>query len=498
MRLFQKNLLVLLAAVLALGMLTACFPAETPPSAPSKPGSSQGGTDAPGGDAGDNDPDKDPEADAPTWKTSKTRAYLSSKGVTETNYAISGKWGDLSATGTLHTYTTEDHFAISGTKQVYSMWEVFPNKNNQLLICDGYYTTGKKYYQTDYDLENDKTAWHRVTRTVKDPFTAYPTVQGVQKTLDYCHEKYALPTDTSVIRFASKTTAEGTAETVSFATGRAQIYQYDTAGTLKQIVFIEDENKEANAYDVLLNPQIKPATQCDFFPTGMNETPAENLEEEEPEDDRPLTWQASKTKKIFTERKIQPSKYYVLAEGLWGGKQYQIEVNGNNKEVLIWDKENKAITHYWCENGVYYQAIYENETYKEDRKLTSQDEIEQAIDRIEKIQNIFRVPASSEVVAFRAGDVTDMGGYVSYDEDLYLADETNLRYGHKNGELNMLTSVNLSDEEQEESGLYAIYGWYDSYNSYEAAQTKNPLVTAFASVVRLFSSSGSHLTPYRH
>lgn len=47
MRLFQKNLLVLLAAVLALGMLTACFPAETPPSAPSKPGSSQGGTDAP-------------------------------------------------------------------------------------------------------------------------------------------------------------------------------------------------------------------------------------------------------------------------------------------------------------------------------------------------------------------------------------------------------------------------------------------------------------------
>lgn len=47
MKRFQK-----LLAVLALGMLTACFPAEEPPSAPSKPGSSQGGTDAPGGDAG--------------------------------------------------------------------------------------------------------------------------------------------------------------------------------------------------------------------------------------------------------------------------------------------------------------------------------------------------------------------------------------------------------------------------------------------------------------
>ena len=98
MRMMKRLAVCVLAAAMSLTMLTACG-GDTPsaPETPSNPGTSQGsgsGNDNGNNNGGNNNgqkPGKEDENTLPTsWNASKTKAYMVSRGVSDTNIYVNG------------------------------------------------------------------------------------------------------------------------------------------------------------------------------------------------------------------------------------------------------------------------------------------------------------------------------------------------------------------------------------------------------------------------
>ena len=100
MRMMKRVAASILAAAMALSLMTACGGGDAPsaPETPSNPGTSQGtgnGNSGNSGNNGDNnsnkEPDQEDENKLPTsWNASKTKAYYNTKGISNTNIYVNG------------------------------------------------------------------------------------------------------------------------------------------------------------------------------------------------------------------------------------------------------------------------------------------------------------------------------------------------------------------------------------------------------------------------
>lgn len=129
MRMMKRLAVCVLAAAMSLTMLTACG-GDTPsaPANPSNPGTSQGsgsGNDNGNNNGGNNNgqkPGKEDENTLPTsWNASKTKAYMVSKGVSDTNIYVNGTLNEMDANLSSVKSTTQVVYAAKGSKLYISL-----------------------------------------------------------------------------------------------------------------------------------------------------------------------------------------------------------------------------------------------------------------------------------------------------------------------------------------------------------------------------------------
>lgn len=129
MRMMKRLAVCVLAAAMSLTMLTACG-GDTPsaPETPSNPGTSQGsgsGNDNGNNNSGNNNgqkPGKEDENTLPTsWNASKTKAYMLSKGVSDTNIYVNGTLNEMDANLSSVKSTTQVVYAAKGSKLYISL-----------------------------------------------------------------------------------------------------------------------------------------------------------------------------------------------------------------------------------------------------------------------------------------------------------------------------------------------------------------------------------------
>lgn len=153
MRMMKRVAVSILAAAMALSLLTACGGSGAPsaPETPSNPGTSQGtgnGNSGNSGNNGDNnsnkEPDKEEENKLPTsWNASKTKAYYNTKGISNTNIYVNGTITAMDAKQGTTKGTMEIVYAAKGGKLYISMTEddnlikVYKNEADEYFVSDG-------------------------------------------------------------------------------------------------------------------------------------------------------------------------------------------------------------------------------------------------------------------------------------------------------------------------------------------------------------------------
>ena len=154
MRMMKRVAVSILAAAMALSLLTACGGGDAPsaPETPSNPGTSQGPGNGNSGNNGDNnsnkepdkEPDKEDENKLPTsWNASKTKAYYNTKGISNTNIYVNGTVTAMDAKQGTTKGTMEVVYAAKGGKLYISMTEddnlikVYKNEADEYFVSDG-------------------------------------------------------------------------------------------------------------------------------------------------------------------------------------------------------------------------------------------------------------------------------------------------------------------------------------------------------------------------
>ena len=153
MRMMKRVAVGILAAAMALSLLTACGGSGAPstPETPNNPGTSQGtgnGNSGNSGNNGDNnsnkEPDKEEENKLPTsWNASKTKAYYNTKGISNTNIYVNGTVTVMDAEQGTTEGTMEIVYAAKGGKLYTSMVvdddliKVYKNEADEYFISDG-------------------------------------------------------------------------------------------------------------------------------------------------------------------------------------------------------------------------------------------------------------------------------------------------------------------------------------------------------------------------
>ena len=133
MRMMKRVAASILAAAMALSLMTACGGGDAPsaPETPSNPGTSQGtgnGNSGNSGNNGDNnsnkEPDQEDENKLPTsWNASKTKADYNTKGISNTNIYVNGTVTAMDAKQGTTEGTMEVVYAAKGGKLYISMTE---------------------------------------------------------------------------------------------------------------------------------------------------------------------------------------------------------------------------------------------------------------------------------------------------------------------------------------------------------------------------------------
>lgn len=154
MRMMKRVAVSILAAAMALSLMTACGGGDAPsaPETPSNPGTSQGTGNGNSGNNGDNnsnkepdkEPDKEDENKLPTsWNASKTKAYYNTKGISNTNIYVNGTVTAMDAKQGTTKGTMEVVYAAKGGKLYISMTEddnlikVYKNEADEYFVSDG-------------------------------------------------------------------------------------------------------------------------------------------------------------------------------------------------------------------------------------------------------------------------------------------------------------------------------------------------------------------------
>lgn len=150
MRMMKRVAVSILAAAMALSLMTACGGGDAPsaPETPSNPGTSQGTGNGNSGNNGDNnsnkEPDKEDENKLPTsWNASKTKAYYNTRGISNTNIYVNGTVTATDAKQGTTKGTMEVVYAAKGGKLYISMTEddnlikVYKNEADEYFVSDG-------------------------------------------------------------------------------------------------------------------------------------------------------------------------------------------------------------------------------------------------------------------------------------------------------------------------------------------------------------------------
>ena len=150
MRMMKRVAVSILAAAMALSLLTACGGSGAPstPETPSNPGTSQGTGNGNSGNNGDNnsnkEPDKEEENKLPTsWNASKTKAYYNTKGISNTNIYVNGTITAMDAEQGTTKGTMEIVYAAKGGKLYISMREddnlikAYKNEADEYFVSNG-------------------------------------------------------------------------------------------------------------------------------------------------------------------------------------------------------------------------------------------------------------------------------------------------------------------------------------------------------------------------
>ena len=158
MRMMKRLAVCVLAAAMSLTMLTACG-GDTPsaPETPSNPGTSQGsgsGNDNGNNNGGNNNgqkPGNEDENTLPTsWNASKTKAYMVSRGVSDTNIYVNGTLNIIDA----------------DTKQVTDSGKViYAAKGNKIYVSISDSTGTARAYKSDADeyYVSEGDSWYKCT-----------------------------------------------------------------------------------------------------------------------------------------------------------------------------------------------------------------------------------------------------------------------------------------------------------------------------------------------
>lgn len=158
MRMMKRLAVCVLAAAMSLTMLTACG-GDTPsaPANPSNPGTSQGSGSGNGngnnngGNNNDQKPGKEDENTLPTsWNASKTKAYMVSKGVSDTNIYVNG---------TLNIVDADTEQVTDSGKVIYAA------KGNKVYVSMSDSTGTARAYKSDADeyYVSDGSSWYKCT-----------------------------------------------------------------------------------------------------------------------------------------------------------------------------------------------------------------------------------------------------------------------------------------------------------------------------------------------
>ena len=163
MRLFKKAAVCLLAAAMAVSMLTACGD-----DGPSNPGNGGNGGSTGGGNTSTSTPAKPDEGNSgntsggseengtttlPTnWNASKTKNYYNKYGISDTNIYVSGTLVQMDKNGT-QVDTEKIEYAVKGSKTFTSM--------TTIVSASGQNSTTKVYKNNNeyYVYTNDQ--WHK-------------------------------------------------------------------------------------------------------------------------------------------------------------------------------------------------------------------------------------------------------------------------------------------------------------------------------------------------
>ena len=153
MRMMKRVAVSILAAAMALSLLTACGGGGAPstPETPNNPGTSQGtgnGNSGNSGNNGDNnsnkEPDKEEENKLPTsWNASKTKAYYNTRGISNTNIYVNGTITAMDAEQGTTKGTMEVVYAAKGGKLYTSMVvdndlvKIYKNEADEYFMSDG-------------------------------------------------------------------------------------------------------------------------------------------------------------------------------------------------------------------------------------------------------------------------------------------------------------------------------------------------------------------------
>lgn len=406
MKLFRNLALGLLAATLAVSMLTACGGSSTPstPSTPSNPGTSQGGTEQtpenPGGsetpDSGEEKPDENPAQK--TWATSLIKAYLDSLGVTSENYHVYNT--NYAATVLFYNdgkvVDGDNDFcldlAVHGSKRLIKM-QYAANK------ADGLYTDGQNYYALDGK------AWKKIIYTELDPFYDYLSTIEAKINLDVFLGSSFVPAASDIEDFQVTTTTNGvTEETVTLKNKTVCTYFFDAEHKLTAIRSKVPESKyqelPLSGLEIQMkNPTFEKSSQSAIFPTTFSDKPYQWTDDSETED-LPKTWADSKTKAYLTKNGITKENFYIQVADYWSFGICTCEVSGQSKSIRIQSSDG-LISGYAYADGTY--TVYEGtEAAPSTRDLTNAEEITAAQKFFAEIEAYIAIPSDVEITAFRA------------------------------------------------------------------------------------------------
>lgn len=263
MRLFKKAAVCLLAAAMAVSMLTACGGDAGGGSAPANPGNgnntSVSGDVNPSLTPGDTVDIKVPGSEDNsitatvqdvTWNNSRTAKLIASKGITKDNYIVSG----MNATNDY-----DIAYTVLGKKEMCYL-EVGYNDSDETAVVV-YYTDGSTYYVTSPDDLSDpqKMNWNKLTKENE--------INMAKKTLASCKAICSAPTGLPLKFVALEAEVNGNAlweEDMTFSIDGANVsisYLYAKTSTAPDLMVTQSS---VGNYMIVLNAIDK--ANASYFP----------------------------------------------------------------------------------------------------------------------------------------------------------------------------------------------------------------------------------------